>query len=143
MEENTIPLSTLEEFSEATVGQDILRYIGLPTILGNEKNTILYFFGRNFARQFEINQLDDLYYIFHKMNWGNFELVKEKKKQLVFHLMSDDIVKRLTSSIPIDFRMEAGFIAEVVQHIYKRSCECVEQVNDRLYLVEFKVHFTD
>jgi len=143
MEGNTISLSTLDELSQATAGQDILRYIGLPTILGNEKDTILYFFGRTLARQFEINEMEDMYYVFQKLNWGKIELMQVKKHQLTFHLMADEIVERLTSPIETEFRIESGFIAEVVQNIHQRGCECIESVNKRLYRIEFKVHFTD
>src|SRR5699024_10292418 len=117
--------------------------IGLPTILGNEKDTILYFFGRTLARQFEINEMEDMYYVFQKLNWGKIELMQVKKHQLTFHLMADEIVERLTSPIETEFRIESSFIAKVVQNIHERGYECIESVNKRLYRIEFKVHFTD
>lgn len=143
MEDNAISLSMLDNFSEATAGQDILRYIGLPSMLGHEKNDILYFFGRNFARQFDITEMDDIDYIFQKLNWGNIELIKVKKHQLTFHLMADVIAQRLALPVDPEFRIEAGFIAEIVQKLNNRPCECMESVNKRLFRVEFTVHFTD
>lgn len=143
MEGNIITLSTLDEFPAETAGQDILRYIGLPAILGQEKDTILYFIGRNLARQFEMNNLDDLRYIYQKLHWGQLELIKEKKNQLSFHMMADEIVHRLQSSIDTEFRMEAGFLAEAVQKIYGRGCECTETIQKRLFRIDFKVYFMD
>lgn len=143
MEGNIISLSALDEFPAETAGQDILRYIGLPTVLGQEKDTILYFIGRNLARQFEMNSLDDVRYIYKKLNWGQLELIKEKNNQLSFHLMADEIVHRIKSSIETEFRMEAGFLAEAVQKIYGKGSECTETVQKRLFRIDFKVFFTD
>ena len=79
MEQKTVTISELESFSEQSVGQDILRYVGLPAILGHEKDTLLYFLGRNLARIIEYQSIEDIIYIFHKLKWGKLELVKEKR----------------------------------------------------------------
>src|SRR5690625_1483237 len=97
MNKKTIPLSVLEEFMPHTVGQDILRYVSLPDFLGTEKDTLLYYFGKNLARLLEITTLDDIYYVFDKLQWGTLELIKDKRKQMIFHLMADEIVYRLQS----------------------------------------------
>lgn len=136
-------LTNLDALSDETAGQDMLRYIGLPTILGHEKNTLLYFTGRNLARNMEYSSLEDIYYIFHKLRWGNLELIKEKRQQIILHLMSDDIVRRLSSPMETEFRLESGFIAESFQQLFNRRAECFETINHRLYQIEFKVFFTD
>ena len=69
--------------------------------------------------------------------------LKEKRQQIILHLMSDDIVRRLSSPIETEFRLESGFIAESFQKITQRKTECFETINQRLYRVEFKVYFTD
>lgn len=143
MEQKNISLSTLDALSSETIGQDILRYVGLPTLLGHEKDTLLYFLGRKLARQLQSEKLEDLFYIFHKLQWGNLELIKEKKNQFTLHLMADEVVHRIQSPIETEFRMESGFIAESLQHIQQRACECTETLNKRLYRVEFKAIFTD
>lgn len=143
MNGNTISLTALHELSDDTAGQDVLRYIGLPTLLGEEKDTILYFFGRNLARQFELDEIEDMYYVFQKLKWGNLEIVKEKRNQVTLYLMADEIVERMEASIDTEFRLEAGFIAEVFQKVFQRGTECVEEINQKLLRVEFTVHFTD
>lgn len=143
MDEKLIPLSHFDQLPENTVGHDVLRYITMPNFLGSEKDTILYFIGRNLARQIDIQTLDDLYYLFNKFRWGSLELIKDRRKSITFHLMSDDVAERIISPFPIDFRLESGFIAEAIEKITKRSCETFESVNERLYRVEFKVTFTD
>jgi len=143
MSDQLISLASLDELPDSTLGYDILRYVTMPEVLGEEKDSILYFIGRNLSRKFEIKVLDDLIYLFLKLKWGKLELIKEKKKQVVFHLMSDEIVSRLQAPYDTDFRLEAGFIAESIMKITERPAECVETVNERLYRVEFKVIFTD
>ncbi len=143
MDQNNISLAMLEKFPEGTIGQDVLRYVGLPRLLGHENDTLLYFFGRELARQIQGETLEDLPYIFHKLQWGNLEIIKEKKNEYTFHLMADEIVERLKSPLATEFRIEAGFIAETLQHLFQRHCECVEKVHERLYRIDFTAYFTD
>jgi len=143
MDKEQLKLHTIDQLSSETIGYDILKYVCLPNMLGTEKDAILYFSGRDLARNIEITSLDDLIYLFEKFRWGKLELVKQKKHELIFHLMSDDIVHRLRSPLDVDFRMEAGFIAEMIQRIYGRHCEAAEKVNEKLYRVQFQVVFTD
>lgn len=143
MENNLISLSTLDDYPVDTIGQDILRYIALPDVLGPEKDTLLYFMGRNIARKFNFDKMEDVNYFFFKLKWGKLELIKENKKQLTFHLMADDIVERMNAPLEVDFRLESGFIAETMFHITGRPCECTESINQRLYRIEFKVHYLD
>lgn len=143
MDEKQMTITKLDTFADETAGQDLLRYIGLPALLGHEKDSLLYFMGKQLARNIEYDSLEDVYYIFQKLRWGNLELIKEKRQQIILHLMSDDIVRRLSSPIETEFRLESGFIAESFQKITQRKTECFETINQRLYRVEFKVYFTD
>lgn len=137
--EKLLSISELDQFHTEGAGYDILRYIALPELLGKETQTVLYFTGRNLARKLEITSLEDITAIFEKMGWGKLELVKEKKKVLTFHLMSDSVALRIKSSMKADFRLEAGFLAEAIQKIKDVSCECTEKVYKRTLLVEFTV----
>ncbi|MFC2948590.1 DUF2507 domain-containing protein [Virgibacillus sediminis] len=135
-----IQLSQLEELHTTGAGYDILRYIGLPEILGAESHTLLYFMGRNLARKFQIEQLEDIYYLFEKFGWGKLELVKEKKREMTFHLLADAVVRRLSStSFQAEFRMEAGFLAEALHQLKDTECECIEEINKKIHQVEFSV----
>lgn len=135
--------SLLGELHTSGAGYDVLRYISLPNILGEEKDTLLYFIGRNLARELEFKNIDDIYYAFKKLGWGNLELVKEKKTSLTFHLMDDAIVYRLKAPFNAEFRLEAGFLAEALQSIKQIECECTETVNRRIHQVQFKVIYTE
>lgn len=143
MENKMISLDTIDELSSKTIGHDILRYVSLPQFLGHEKDTLLYFIGRNLARNIHIQTIEDLIYVFKKFDWGNLEVVKEKANTITFHLMADEVVHRLRSPFETDFRLEAGFIAEAIQKINGRPCECMEKINERLYRIQFTIHYTD
>jgi len=143
MDEKLIPLSLFEQLPKSTAGHDVLRYVSMPSFLGEEKDSILYFIGRKLARKIEIESLEDLYFLFETFHWGKLELVKDRRRTLTFHLMSDEVAERMISPFTIDYRLEAGFIAEAIEKITERTCECNESVNNRLYRVQFKVTFTD
>ena len=136
-----LSLSQLEQLKTSGAGYDILRYIGLPDVLGEQSETILYFLGRQLARKFDIQSLEELIEIYQLMDWGKLDLVKKKKKEWIFHLMSDSGFLRLKASFPVDFRLEAGFLAEALQNLKQVECECTEDINKRIHLVKFSVHF--
>lgn len=135
-------ISLLDSFTTNGAGYDVLRYVSLPDLLGTEAHTLLYFMGRRLARKLTINHIEDIYHIYSKLGWGRLELVKEKKKHILFHLMSDSVVYRLKAPIDTEFRLEAGFLAEAMEQVTERKCECTEEVNKNIHLVEFKVLFT-
>jgi len=139
--ERLLSISHLDQLHTAGAGYDILRYVALPELLGKETKTILYFAGRNLARKFDITSMEDINYIFEKLGWGHLELIKEKKKEFIFHLMSDSVALRLQSSLDADFRLEAGFLAEAMQQVKDTTCECAEKINERIFRVEFTVIF--
>jgi predicted hydrocarbon binding protein len=138
-----LPISQLEDLYTAGAGYDIIRYVTLPELLGTEAKTLLYFMGRNLARNFDIQGTEDIYYTFDKMGWGKLELVKEKRKENVFQLMSDSIVRRIQASFDIEFYLEAGFLAEATQQLEKVDCECTTEINSKIMQVEFSVFLTD
>jgi len=138
-----LDLTHLEELHTSGAGYDILRYVGLPELLGDEKDTILYYMGKTLARKFDINTMDDIVQLFEQLGWGRLELTKQKKKSWEFHLLSDAVVLRLQGPFDADFRLEAGFLAEAVQKVSETECECVEKINQRIHQIEFSVLFTE
>lgn len=138
-----LEIKELEQLNSSGAGYDILRYIGLPELFGEEKETLLYFLGRNLARRFEFNSLEDLRLFFEKMGLGVLDLVKEKKNLKTFYLLSDAVVAKLQSNIETDFRLEAGIIAEVMQQLEGVDCECIESIHRRVKQVEFTVYMQD
>lgn len=142
-EHKAMSVALLEELHTSGAGYDILRYISLPELLGTESDPLLYFMGRNLARKLDIQTMSDIIYSFNKLGWGGLELVKEKKKVLTFHLMADSVVYRLDAPFETEFRLEAGFLAESIQSIKDRPCECTEEVHKKIHQIEFSVFYTE
>lgn len=138
-ETEKIAISQLDGLHTSGAGYDVLRYLGLPELLGKEADTLLYFMGRNIARKLEMHTVEDVSFCFDKLGWGKLELVKQKKHQMIFQLMADAVAYRLKSALTVDFRLEAGFLAEAIQIIQGTECECVEEINKRIYQVQFSV----
>ncbi|MUK86936.1 DUF2507 domain-containing protein [Ornithinibacillus sp. L9] len=138
-----LSLSVLEQLDNSGAGYDIIRYISLPDLLGSETDTLLYFMGKNLARKFEISSLGDIIYFFEKSGWGKLELIKEKKHELIFHLLSDAVVQRLQAPIDATFRLEAGFLAEAIYSLKGMECECIEEIHKKIHQIEFKILFTN
>ncbi|WP_217586901.1 YslB family protein [Lentibacillus saliphilus] len=138
-----LDISKLDQLSTTGAGYDVLRYISLPDVLGTEAETLLYFMGKNLARKLQAETMHDLFYLFEKMGWGRLDFVKEKRKELIFTLMSDAVVQRLKAPFEADFRLEAGFLSETLGMIKGRTCECSESVNPKIHQVVFTVVYTD
>ncbi|MFD2761763.1 YslB family protein [Lentibacillus juripiscarius] len=138
-----MPVTVLDELHTAGAGYDIIRYVGLPDVFGNQADALLYFMGKNMARKFEFQSLSDIVYAFEKLGWGHLELVKEKKNELTFQLMADTIVYRLNSPLDTEFRLEAGFLSESIGLVNQRPCECEEEIHKKIHQIEFSAVFTD
>src|SRR5699024_408896 len=137
-----VSLSLLDELHTSGAGYDVLRYISLPELLGSESNTLLYFMGRNLARKLDIKAIEDISYIFEKLGWGEIELVKEKRRELFFHLMADSVIQSLKSPFDAEFRLESGFLVETIQIIKGTECECTEEINRKNHQIDIRVVFT-
>jgi len=140
--QGALSMTLLDELHTSGAGYDVLRYISLPDLFGTEADTLLYFMGKDLARSLDINTIEDICLIAEKLGWGRLELVKEKKKGLTFQLMADAVFHRLQAKFDVDFRLEAGFLAEAIQQIYGRECECNDKINHKIHLVEFTVYYT-
>ncbi|WP_026906372.1 DUF2507 domain-containing protein [Paucisalibacillus globulus] len=139
----TLPIELLDKIQSSGAGYDLLRYVSLPDVFGSESEALLYFMGRSLARKMEIKALSDIIYFFEKVGWGRLELFKEKSNKLEFHLLADAVVQRLSMPVDVEFRLEAGFLAEAITIIKGVECECIEEVRKKIHQVEFTVIFVE
>src|SRR5690625_293465 len=139
---NNLSNKILEQLYTDGSGYDILRYIVLPELLGLEKKIILYFMGKNIARKFSFETIEEIQHAFRKLGCGKLELVKERYKSDTFQLIAQAVDYRIRELFVTEFRLESGFLAESMQQIERTECECVEKVNKRLHQVELKVILT-
>ncbi len=116
-----------------------MRYYTLPDFLGKDAPYLLYYMGKNMARQSSIESFDELYEFFQYMGWGELVKIKENKKEILFHLKGHMIEKRLHQKLlTIEFRLECGFLSEIIQQITGHTYECFEEKNQKENLVEIK-----
>lgn len=94
----------------------------LPTILGDDNATILYWAGKRIARHYDLTDLDDLVEFFNMAEFGKLEKVKERRSSTVFELSGQTVEDRLNSDSK-EFSLESGMIAEAVEKATGRVTE--------------------
>lgn len=122
-------------------GYELLRDILIPDLLGEETSNISYWAGKHLARKFPLLTLEENIHFFKEAGWGNLEVVHEKRNKIKLQLSGKTVARRLQMNRDACFRIEAGFIAEQVQHMKQSVAEALDEVNHRKNLVTFVVHW--
>jgi predicted hydrocarbon binding protein len=118
MNESTAIELTLESNEPRNIslfGYELIREFILPDILGKDTPEILYWAGKRLARNHPLNSLDEIIDFFSKASWGQLELIKERKDEIEFELVSPLIVSRVKSKAEHFFQIEAGFLAQQIE----------------------------
>ncbi|CDQ18233.1 Protein of unknown function [Halobacillus karajensis] len=138
-ESTKLTTSNISSLVGTGAGFDLMRYYTLPDFLGKDAPYLLYYMGKNMARQTSISSMEELYEFFQYMGWGELHLVKEKRKEMIFQLSGHIIQKRLNQKLlEVDFRLECGFLAEIIGQITEHTYECFEEKNSKENHVEIK-----
>ncbi|TYR82220.1 DUF2507 domain-containing protein [Priestia megaterium] len=101
-------------------GYSLLRDILIPELLGADTNEISYWAGKQLARKFPLNSIDEIILFFAKAAWGVLTLVKTEKYVLELELTGDMVKKRFADQAHASFHLEAGFVAEQIQR--QKNC---------------------
>lgn len=122
-------------------GYELLREVVLPELLGKDHQTILYWAGKTVARKYPVNSFEEISIFFEKAGWGKLLLIKEKNNEAIFELTSTLFEHRKNLSTPL----EAGFLAQQIQHIKEFITETNEtvktgKVTKVVYLVKWDTH---
>lgn len=118
-------------------GYDVLRYICLPDLLGKEASSLLYIMGRNLARKLRPETLEDIMEYFKTFGWGELQLEKEKRREMIFQLTGSTVQQRFNTINDVEYRLEAGFLAESLELTKDKPCECFSEVNTKNKSVQF------
>lgn len=93
-----------------------MRDIILPAILGKETDGILYWIGKDLAREYPVQSIDDLLVLTQQLGFGELELVKNTQLQHTFKLSGPAVEERLSiGQENTSFTLEAGFIAQELE----------------------------
>jgi hypothetical protein len=109
-----------EHYGDATVpafGYELIRNLLIPELLGKETASILYWSGRKLARQYPLDNEQQIIDFFNRAGWGNLEQVNKAKNKTIFEC-SSPLVEARINDFPDsgNFSLESGFIAEQIQH---------------------------
>lgn len=111
-------LDTYNDETCSAFGLELLRSVLIPELLGKENSGISYWAGKNIARKFPLYSLEDVIDFFKRASWGDLQLVKESKAEMIFELSSPLITKRtLEETNTVSYQLEAGFLAEQFQRM--------------------------
>ena len=93
---------------------EVLRDALLPNLLGDDSSGILYWAGKELARQFPVVSNEDLVTFFEQCGWGHLILQKETNDLITYELTGEPVARRSFALKAPDFMLETGFLAEQV-----------------------------
>ncbi|WP_053218982.1 YslB family protein [Virgibacillus senegalensis] len=138
-----IDRTTIDGLHTSGAGYDILRYICLPDLLGKEASPILYIMGKNLARKMQLSSVEEVIDFFDKLGWGHLQLIKEKRREMIWELTAEHVQLRHQANLPqVEYRLEAGFLAEAMQQIKGVPCEGLEEAKSKNSSVQFNIVYT-
>jgi predicted hydrocarbon binding protein len=120
-------------------GYELMREVLLPEILGDDAPDILYWAGKQLARKYPLNNLEEIIHFFKQAGWGNLMILSETKTECKLELSSTIISKRLQSKEEHHFQMEAGFLAKQMEILKQAVSETFEHPRKRSDTVLFTV----
>lgn len=108
----------------------LIRDFLLSNILGEDTDEVLYWSGKELARQFPLSENDAIVASFTHCGFGDLTLVKSEKKQNHYQL-NGDLVRTRVLNENVSFQLEAGYLAEQMNHITGSSCEASVTITDK------------
>ncbi|XJZ26413.1 YslB family protein [Bacillota bacterium Lsc_1132] len=139
-EQISAELTHLTESENTTVfGYELLRGFLIPEILGKDTPEILYWAGKKLARKYPVETQEEIIDFFTQASWGDLEIKNETKDELEFELTSPLMVSRVKSKAEHFFQLEAGFLAQQIEHQKGVVAEAFEHPVKKLQKVQFTV----
>lgn len=130
----------LEDFNGTTslFGYELIRDVVIPNLLGTDTHEILYWAGKELARQYPLANRQDIIRFFDKAGFGLIELNKKQRNKQIYTLSGEIVEVRLNQAEP-SFNLEAGFLAEQIQSQDGIYTEALTEVNKKTKMVTFTV----
>lgn len=138
-----IESESLQNISMNAFAYELLREELLPDLIGKELDAILYWAGRNLARKYPLETIDEVIQFFVKAGWGDLTIIEHKRREMQFKLTGDLIKERQQQNRHSSYQLEAGFIAEQIQKQRGVIAESYEEQKKRsdsiMFLVQWDV----
>lgn len=113
----------IQSEKESVAGLLLLRDQLLPNLLGEEHSAILYWAGKELARQHPLENEAATVQFFHTYGFGTLTQSSTKKQTIHYILSGDVVTSRLQTKEP-SFSLEAGFLAQqhqLQQNLYSEA----------------------
>ena len=121
--------------------KELLRDILLPDLLGKDHSQILYWSGKQLARKFPLNNVEDIIDFFRNAGWGELAEEKRSKYESEFILSGNIISRRFDLSDKCEFHLEAGFLAQQIEFQKKRITEAAPEPKRKAAKVKLLVRW--
>jgi len=130
----------LEKFNDrpSLFGYELIRDILIPNLLGADTHEILYWAGKELARQYPLKNRQDIILFFDKAGFGLIKLSKDQHNKQIYTL-SGEIVQARLEHVQSSFNLEAGFLAEQIQMQDSLYTEALTEVNKKTKIITFIV----
>ncbi|MFK3958208.1 YslB family protein [Guptibacillus hwajinpoensis] len=125
------------EIETTAFGYEFYREVLIPELLGSEQPAVLYWTGKEMARQFPLSTREEIVDFFQRAGWGKLSIAQEKKNEVTFDLQSALITERRKTSRNACYQLEAGFLAEQYQNMLRCITEAYE--TDKKNEIQFTV----
>lgn len=112
-------------------GYELLKNVLIPELLGKEQSSILYWAGKNLARKYPLESIDEIAEFFQRAGWGNLTVDTEGKNKITFNLASELISRRLKHDKTATFALETGFVAQQIQTIKNCLADATSSVKKK------------
>ncbi|KJE28331.1 YslB family protein [Geobacillus thermoleovorans] len=107
-------------------GAELLRHSLLPDLLGKDAASLLYWAGKQLARRYPLETLDDVALFFERAGWGELSTGEERNDELYIELSGPIIAARFSLYGSCSFQLEAGFLAQQIEQQKRFVTEAVE-----------------
>ena len=102
--------------SHRGLGAATLRDIIIPALLGTETEGILYWIGKDLAREYPVATEEELIVLTNQLGMGELRLKKWSATQQIWELGGPIVDERLTlDKETTSFALEAGFLAQEIE----------------------------
>ncbi|MBD8068898.1 YslB family protein [Bacillus sp. PS06] len=131
--------SELESQTVSAFGYELIREDVLSDLLGKNAPQLLYWAGKNLARKYPLQSIEEIISFFETAGWGTLTVDRMKKNEMECHLTGELIAARIKKNAEHSFQLEAGFLAQQIQQQTNQLTESYEQLKKRALKVIFTV----
>ncbi|WP_051237703.1 DUF2507 domain-containing protein [Lacticigenium naphthae] len=116
----------------------LLRDNVLPNLFGEDVDAILYWAGKEIARQFPLKNKEDIHYFFHQYGLGELHFVRSKNNRNELKLTGSIISARLKNP-KANFSFEAGILAQQLELLQDVPTESSYNIQPKEDIVLFTI----